>query len=58
MGTLKINVSKGEDDGQIIRDLAPVADGKACGNPVVKYRVRVHTGDKRGAGTGITFDLI
>lgn len=44
-------LDKGEDDGQIIRDLAPVLDGKAQGIPVVKYRISVRTGDKRGAGT-------
>lgn len=51
-------LDKSEDDGQIVRDLVPVADGKASGVAVVKYRVRVHTGDKRGAGTDANVFII
>lgn len=51
-------LDKGEDDGQTIRDLAPVADGKASGIAVVKYRIQVHTGDKRGAGTDANVYII
>lgn len=45
-------LDKGEDDGQIVRDLAPVSDGSASGVKVAKYKISVRTGDKRGAGTG------
>ena len=44
-------LDKGEDDGQIVRDLAPVSDGTATGTKVAKYKISVRTGDKRGAGT-------
>ena len=51
-------LDKGEDDGQITRDLAAVADGKAAGVRVVKYAVSVRTGDKRGAGTDANVYII
>ncbi len=51
-------LDKGEDDGQIVRDLAPVPDGKAAGVNIVKYKVSVHTGDKRGAGTDANVFII
>lgn len=51
-------LDKGEDDGQIIRDLVPVPDGKAVNVNVVKYRVSIHTGDKRGAGTDANVFII
>ena len=38
--------------------LVPVADGKASGIPVVKYQIKVHTGDKRGAGTDANVYII
>jgi hypothetical protein len=47
-----------EDDGQIIRDLIPVPDGKSISVSIVKYRVTVHTGDKRGAGTDANVFII
>jgi lipoxygenase homology domain-containing protein 1 len=43
-------LDKGEDDGEIVRELVPTS-GAALGAKVVKYKILVHTGDKRGAGT-------
>ena len=51
-------LDKGEDDGQIVRDLVPVPDGNSISTAVVKYRVTVHTGDKRGAGTDANVFMI
>lgn len=51
-------LDKGEDDRQIVRDLVPVSDGKAQGIAVVKYKVSVRTGDKRGAGTDANVYII
>ena len=40
-----------EDDRLIERELAAAAaDGAAC-EPLVRYRVAIHTGTRRGAGT-------
>ena len=55
--TLSIS-NQGEDDGQIIREIAPVQDGKAMQANLVKYKVSVHTGDKRGAGTDANVFII
>lgn len=46
-------LDKGEGDGLTIRDLAPENDGTASNVAVVKYRITVHTGDKRGAGKSL-----
>jgi hypothetical protein len=51
-------LDKGEDDGQIVRDLVAVADGKAVDLKVVKYKISVRTGDKRGAGTDANVHII
>jgi hypothetical protein len=51
-------LDKGEDDGQIVRDLAPISDGTASGVKVAKYKISVRTGDKRGAGTDANVYII
>lgn len=51
-------LDKGEDDGQIIRELVPVANGVASSSKVVRYRVSVRTGDRRGAGTDANVFII
>lgn len=51
-------LDKGEDDGQIIRELVPVINGVAASANVVKYRISVRTGDKRGAGTDANVFII
>lgn len=45
-------LDKKEDDGEIVRELAPTG-GSAATTQVVKYKILVHTGDKRGAGYAI-----
>lgn len=42
-------LDKNEDDGQTVRDLVP--ENRLADTKVIKYKVSVHTGDKRGAGT-------
>lgn len=44
-------LDKNEGDGLTIRDLVPENNGQLANVDVVTYRVTVHTGDKRGAGT-------
>lgn len=52
-------LDKHEDDGQIIRDLAPAAEGTEPATiKVVRYKVSVRTADKRGAGTDAHVFLI
>lgn len=51
-------LDKGEDDGQTVRDLAAISDGSASEMKVVKYKVSVRTGDKRGAGTDANVYII
>jgi hypothetical protein len=51
-------LDKGEDDGQIVRDLAAVSDGQTSEIKVVKYKIDVRTGDKRGAGTDANVHII
>ena len=51
-------LDKGEADGQTVRDLVAVADGKAADTKVVKYKISVRTGDKRGAGTDANVHII
>lgn len=50
-------LDKGEDDGAIVRELAPTG-GAATNTQVVKYKIAVHTGDKRGAGTDANIYII
>ena len=50
-------LDKGEDDGAIVRELIPTS-GAAKNTQIVKYKVLVHTGDKRGAGTDANVFII
>ncbi len=49
-------LDKGEDDGLIVRELAP--ENNAAGAKIVKYKISVRTGDKRGAGTDANVFII
>jgi hypothetical protein len=49
-------LDKGEDDGLIVRELLP--ENNPADTKVVKYKVSVHTGDKRGAGTDANVFII
>lgn len=51
-------LSKDEDDRQIIRELPALLDGNPSDTKVVKYKVSVRTGDKRGAGTDANVFII
>lgn len=45
-----------EDDGQIVRELA--SESSLADTKVVKYKISVRTGDKRGAGTDANVFII
>lgn len=49
-------LDKGEDDGQIVRELTP--ENSPSDTKVVKYKISVRTGDRRGAGTDANVFII
>jgi hypothetical protein len=44
-------LSKDEEDGQISRELVAQEEDGVASDPLVRYKVAVTTGDRRGAGT-------
>ncbi len=47
-------LDKGEDDGLISRELVASEQDGVASSPLVRYKVEVTTGDRRGAGTTTT----
>jgi hypothetical protein len=50
-------LAKDEDDGQIEREIPASNEDGIASLPLTTYKITVHTGDRRGAGTGI-FSLL